>query len=165
MYNMIAVQTSYVRQWSFGNQNKKLVSQSPQNPHSWKHMVPEEKRKRNGRLNGSLELNLPKLATPEEKRKKNGSVNGSSALNAGPGRKTEEKRKGKRKKAISVQMENIVICLEELSVYRACTAYWQTVSSRMDYWVAAGTVDLIVGPMTGNISFCTTQHLFGSMLE
>ena len=128
-------------------------------------MVPEEKRKRNGRVNGSPNNNPSKLAAPEGKRKKSGSVNGGSIQNTGPGRKTEEKRKGKRKKVISVQMENIVIFLEELSVYRACTAYWQTVSSRMDYWVAAGTVDLIVGPMTGNISFCTTQHLFGSMLE
>ena len=70
----------------------------------------------------------------------------------------EEKRKGKRKKVISVQMEDIVVFLEELSVYRACSAYWQTVSSRMDYWVAAGTVDLIVGPMTGNISFCRSEE-------
>ena len=60
-------------------------------------MVPEEKRKRNGRVNGSLKLNLSKLATPEEKRKTNGRVNGNSVQNASPGRKTEEKQKGKRK--------------------------------------------------------------------
>ena len=72
-------------------------------------MVPEEKRKKNGRVNGSPNNNSSKLAAPEGKRKKNGRVNGGSIQNTGPGRKTEEKRKGKRKKVISAKMENIVV--------------------------------------------------------
>ena len=52
-------------------------------------MVPEEKRKRNGRVNGSANSNSSKLAAPEEKRKRNGIVNGGSVQNTGPGRKTE----------------------------------------------------------------------------
>ena len=44
---------------------------------SWKHRVPEDKRKRNGRVNGSLKFNCPEFAIPEEKRKTIGSVNGS----------------------------------------------------------------------------------------
>ena len=74
-------------------------------------MVPEEKRKNNGRVNGSPNNNSSKLAAPEGKRKKNGRVNGGSIQNTGPGRKTEEKRKGKRKRVISAQMEKIVVFL------------------------------------------------------
>ena len=44
---------------------------------SWKHRVPEDKRKRSGRVNGSQKFNCPEFATPEEKRKTIGSVNGS----------------------------------------------------------------------------------------
>ena len=120
-------------------------------------MVPEEKRKKNGRVNGSPNSNTSKLGAPEEKRKRNGRVNGGGVQNTGPGRKTEEKRKGKRKRIISAQMEKIVVfCLDKLPMYRPCNSYRQTVSLRMDDWVAAGTVDLIAGPMKGNISFCTT---------
>ena len=74
-------------------------------------MVPEEKRKRNGRVNGSPNSNTSKLAAPEEKRKRNGRVNGGSVQNTGPGRKTEEKRKGKRKRVIHDQREKIVVFL------------------------------------------------------
>ena len=68
-------------------------------------------RKRNGRVNGSPNNNSSKLAAPEGKRKKSGSANGGSSQNTGPGRKTEEKPKGKRKKVISAQKENIVVFL------------------------------------------------------
>ena len=54
-----------------------------------KHLVPEEKRKRNVRVNGSPTSSSLKLAIPEAKRKRNGSVNGGTAQNTGP----EEKRK------------------------------------------------------------------------
>ena len=54
---------------------------------------------------------LEKHMVPEEKRKRNGRVNGGCVQNADPGRKTEEKRKGKWKKVISAQMEKTVVFL------------------------------------------------------
>ena len=53
-------------------------------------MVPEEKRKKNGRVNGSLNNNFFERAAPEGKRNKNGSVNGGSIQNTGAGRKAEK---------------------------------------------------------------------------
>ena len=87
---MKAVKKPLARQSNFDDRNSNMSSQSLKNQHCQKHMVPEEKRKRNGRVNGSLKLNRSKLATPEEKRKgkrkhcteyrsrkKNGRVSGS----------------------------------------------------------------------------------------
>ena len=59
------------------DQKSNFASQRPQTSILQKHTVPEEKRKKNGRVNGSPINNSLKLAVPEEK--------------------TEEHRKCKRK--------------------------------------------------------------------
>ena len=49
------------------DQNSKFASQRPHSSILKKHTVPEEKRKKNGRVNGSPINNYLKLAVPEEK--------------------------------------------------------------------------------------------------
>ena len=74
---MTTVENPLKRKSNFGDRKYSVLPRSSKKHVAWKHRVPEHKRKRNGRVNGSLKFNCPEFATPEEKRKTIGSVNGS----------------------------------------------------------------------------------------